>query len=153
MTVLRSLLLALVLAFAGATIGHAQAPAGPPAGMSQEQFDALVEAISKSVVERLKADGIPATAAPAKSGKAAPVAAAKPATPKVAVADKPDEFAIFLHQAGRVIVALPEVGRRLALLPGLLDARQRGGAGPFAFLLLLGPVSYTHLTLPTKRIV
>jgi hypothetical protein len=112
MTVLRSLLLALVLAFAGATMSHAQAPAGPPAGMTQEQFDALVDAISKSVAERLKAEGIPAGAAPAKSGKAAPAASPKPAPPRVAVADRPDEFAIFLHQAGRVIVALPEVGRR-----------------------------------------
>ena len=83
MILLRSLLLALVLAFAGATMSHAQAPADLPAGMTQEQFDALVEAISKSVAERLKAEGIPAAAAPAKSGKAAPAATPKPAPPKV----------------------------------------------------------------------
>jgi small-conductance mechanosensitive channel len=145
MTALRSLLLALVLAFATTTMSHAQAPAGPPAGMTQEQFDALVDAISKSVVERLKAAGIPSAATPAKSGKAAPAASPNPAPPKAA-ADKPDEFAIFLHQAGRVIVALPEVGRRLATLTGLLDARQRGGNGAFAFLLLLGLIAAVALT-------
>ncbi len=139
-------MLALVLAFAGTTMSHAQAPADLPAGMTQEQFDALVDAISKSVAERLKAEGIPSAAAPAKSGKAAPAASPKPAPPKVAAADRPDEFAIFLHQAGRVIVALPEVGRRLASLPGLLDARPRGGNGPFAFLALLGLIAAVAVT-------
>jgi moderate conductance mechanosensitive channel len=146
MTILRSLLIASLLALASVTTSHAQAPSGLPAGMTQEQFDALVEAISKSVAEKLKAEGAAPAAAPTKSGKAAPAAAAKPAAPKVAAADKPDEFAIFLHQAGRVIVALPEVGRRLALLPGLLDARQRGGNGPLAFLLLLGLIAAVAVT-------
>jgi moderate conductance mechanosensitive channel len=146
MTILRSLLLALALALASATASQAQAPADLPAGMTQEQFDVLVEAISKSVAQKLKAEGIPAAAAPAKTGKGAAAAPAHPAAPRVALADRPDEFAIFLHRAGRVVVAFPELGRHLGLLPGLLDARPRGGTGPFAFLLLLGLIAAAAVT-------
>jgi len=145
MTALRSLLLALVLAFTGAAMGHAQAPGGLPSGMTQEQFDTLVDAISKSVAEKMKAEGVPSAAAPGKSGKAAPAAPSPPASTKAAAAG-PDEFAIFLRQAGRVAGALPEVGRRLASLPGVLDARPRGGTGPFAFLALLGLIAAIAVT-------
>jgi len=145
MTALRSLVLALVLALVSLTAGHAQAPADLPPGMTQQQFDALVEAISKSVAEKLKVEGSAPAAAPAKSGKAAPAPAPKVIITKLP-ADKPDEFAVFLRQTGRVVMALPEVGRRLAMLPGLIDARPRGGAGPFAFLALLGLIAAIAVT-------
>ena len=49
------LTLALFLSAAGA---GAQTPAAPPAGMTPEQFNALVDAISNSVTEKLKAEGV-----------------------------------------------------------------------------------------------
>ena len=47
------LTLGLLLGAAGA---GAQTPATPPAGMTQDQFNALVDAISNSVAEKLKAE-------------------------------------------------------------------------------------------------
>jgi len=57
MIALRSFILTLVVALVPSVASHAQAPAASPPGISEEQFDALVNAISKSVVERLKAEG------------------------------------------------------------------------------------------------
>src|SRR5262245_57457838 len=66
-------LLVLSLFFLGAAGAGAQTPATPPAGMTQEQFNALVDAISNSVAEKLKAEEAqPAT-------PAAPPPAAAPA--------------------------------------------------------------------------
>ncbi len=59
-TLLRVLVLAFSLIALGTVGAIAQTPATPPAGMTQEQFDSLVEAISKSVAEKLKADAKPA---------------------------------------------------------------------------------------------
>jgi hypothetical protein len=50
---------------------YAQTPATPPAGMTQEQFDLLVDAISNLVAEKLKAEGVLAKPQP-KTGKGAP---------------------------------------------------------------------------------
>src|SRR5262249_59926581 len=59
--------------FLGATGAGAQTPATPPAGMTPEQFNALVDAISNSVAEKLKAEEAqPAT--PAAPPAAAPAA-------------------------------------------------------------------------------
>ncbi|MDP1749371.1 MAG: hypothetical protein Q8L22_07930, partial [Reyranella sp.] len=56
----------------------AQAPVAVPSGMTQEQFDSLVDAISNSVTEKLRAEGVPAAAPPA----TAPPGAAPAAAPK-----------------------------------------------------------------------
>jgi len=67
---LRSIAAAMSVLLASAVMAHAQAPATPPPGMTQQQFDSLVDAISNSVTEKLKAEGVPA--APAGSPAAAP---------------------------------------------------------------------------------
>ena len=73
--VVRSLVLVLSLvlgiAFQAAAQSSVQSPAVPPAGLSQQQFDSLVEAISNSVSEKLKAEG---AGAPAKLAAPAPAA-------------------------------------------------------------------------------
>src|SRR5882757_1805453 len=110
MTALRSIALAISLLLTTAVGLHAQSPAALPPGMTQEQFDTLVDSISKSVAEKLKAEGVPAAQTPApaaKSGKgsAAPKAAAAPKSkpPRIEGEEAPDEFAVFFEQAQRVV--------------------------------------------------
>lgn len=43
---LRLIAAAMSVLLASAVMAHAQAPAAPPPGMTQEQFDSLVDAIS-----------------------------------------------------------------------------------------------------------
>ena len=80
MTVLRSIAMAtlvlLATAFAGAGLAQTTSPpkaqTALPPNMSQEQFDSLVNAITKSVLEKLKAEGAPAGGTPpAKPGRRA----------------------------------------------------------------------------------
>ena len=142
-----------VLVLLSGTVAHAQAPAAPPtapAGMSQQQFDALVEAISNSVTEKLKAEGkaapAPAPAAPAPPAPAASSSKSKtkPPPPQVirtGLPEGPGPVAIFIEKAGHVVAAVPELGRRLASIPGLLDQSAQGGRGTSSFLLLLGLVA------------
>ena len=125
MSALRSIALAISLLLAGVVAVHAQAPAAAPSGMTQQQFDSLVDAISKSVAEKLKADGI----------------AAPPKTAKPAAAASPDAFGAFFAHASEAARAVPTLGRQFATIPGLLDESERGGRGPIAFLLLLGLVA------------
>jgi small-conductance mechanosensitive channel len=133
--------MAMSLLLASTITLQAQAPAAAPPGMTQQQFDALVDAISKSVTERLKAEGI--GAAPAAAPRKA--AAAAPKVVKVAVNEGPDEFAVFFGQADKTVSAIPALGRQFAAIPGLLDERERGGRGPAVFLLLLGLVAVVAL--------
>ena len=74
MFLLRSVGIALAALIASCTYASAQTPAAPPPGMTQEQFNSLVEAISDSVTEKLKAEGV--TTAPAAAPAAAPAPAA-----------------------------------------------------------------------------
>ncbi|MDP1749133.1 MAG: mechanosensitive ion channel, partial [Reyranella sp.] len=112
-------------------------------------FDSLVDAISNSVTEKLRAEGVPAAAPPATAPPgAAPAAAPKsskaPPPPKIIktpVKEGPDEFAVFFQRAGQVVLALPVLGRHLAAIPSLLDQRAEGGAGAGRLLLLLALVS------------
>ena len=141
---LRSIAAAVSVLLASAVMAHAQAPAAPPPGMTQEQFDSLVDAISNSVTEKLKAEGVPAgsassPAAQPKAGKGAP--AAKPKIVITAIDDEPDEFGLFFERAKGVAQALPILGTQLAVIPGLLDQRSSGGRGTWAFVLLLGLVA------------
>lgn len=111
--------------------------------MSQDQFDALVDAISKSVADKLKAEGAltkpaPAPAPPAaqsKGGKGAP--APKPTIQKIPPKEGPSEVSIFLHHAKIVALAFPVLGERLAAIPGILNQRDADGRGPGEFFLLL----------------
>jgi small-conductance mechanosensitive channel len=123
---LSALALAIGLLVAAVGAGQAQAPKAPkpapPANLTQKQYDALVDTITQSVAEKLKADGITSPAKP-------------PA------AEGPDEFAAFFERASGDVRAIPALGRQFAIIPGLLDESEHGGRGSTAFLLLLGLVA------------
>lgn len=146
MIALRSIIVATFILVTAVTGAQAQSPGSLPAGMTQEQFNALVDAISNSVTDKLKAEGIPATPAAAPPA-AAPAPAAKtskaPPPPKIIktpIKEGPDEITIFIERGTRVIMAIPTLGRHLAAIPGLLDQSANGGRGPASLLLLLGLV-------------
>ena len=116
--------------------------------MTQEQFNALVDAISNSVTEKLKAEGAPAAPAAAAPAPAAPAASSKSKSSKPAptivltpIPEGPGAFAVFIERAGGVIRAIPVLGHHLAAIPGLLDLSAQGGRGTSGFLLLLGLVA------------
>jgi small-conductance mechanosensitive channel len=95
--------------------------------MPQEQFDALVNAISRSVLEKLKSEGLPAQGA----------APAKPAPSGAASHEEPDEISRFLQQAATVMQATPVFGEHLAAIPPMLDESATGGRGLGRLLLVL----------------
>jgi small-conductance mechanosensitive channel len=119
--------LCLILA---ATIGGgASAQTTPaPTPIPQDQFDALVKAITQSVLEKLKAEGTPAP---------------KPAEQKhgrfdANAAEPPDDITLFVRQAGHVMsVGIPAFFTALAEFATALDSSSRGGLGRSRFLLLL----------------
>lgn len=148
MNTLRSLVLAVSLALGIVAQAGAQTAEAPPAGLTQQQFDSLVDAISNSVSEKLKAEG--AVAPAAKPAAAAPAAsdskskAKAPPPPKIVHVEPktgPDPFVAFINGAEKVFHALPVVGAQLALIPTLLDQRAQGGRGSSTFLLLLCAVA------------
>ena len=155
MFLLRSVGIALAALIASCTYASAQTPAPPPPGMTQEQFNSLVDAISDSVTEKLKAEGVTTAPAAAPAAAPAPAAASKsksskgpPPGPKVVVTsikDRPDEFGIFLEKASHLPAALPVLGAKIASIPSLLDRSAHGGRGASAFLLLLGAVAVAAL--------
>ena len=118
--IFRASALILVLALGAAEL-RAQTAAVPPPGMTQEQFDALVDAISNSVAQKLKADGNhdTETGAGKPKGKGAP--AAKAEVVRTPPKQGPGEFAIFLQRAGKVAAAFPVLGRQLDVAAGGLD--------------------------------
>ena len=140
---------ALVLIF-GVILGtselHAQPTPAPPAGMTQEQFDMLVDAISKSVVDKMKAEGGPAaTPDPAtkpKSGKGAPPPQIVRTPPK----QGPSDFTIFLRNFGKTLAAVPVAGEQFGLLVSNLHRRSEGGLGAGAFVIILGLVGAAAVT-------
>jgi small-conductance mechanosensitive channel len=123
---LRAILFVLALVCA-APMAIAQTAAQPPAGMSQADFDRLVEAISQSVVQKLKADGsVPAKAAapaPKPSGDAQEAVAAG--------------FAEFFSRGKAVVLALPAFLVEAARIPGALDRSDAGGKGFFLYMAML----------------
>ena len=145
--VLRNLLVAAIVWLTSLTALHAQTAVPPPAGLSQEQFKALDDAISDSVTEKLKAQGtVPATDAKTDS-KAPPISSAKgskpPAGPKIIITtpkEGPNAFAVFIEDARRVWRATPVMLSQIGLIPGLLDQRGPGNRGAGTFIALLGAV-------------
>jgi len=119
--------LALILATVIGGGASAQTPPAPPP-IPQDQFDALVKAITQSVLEKLKAEKPPAS---------------KPAEEKHSrfdadTAQAPDDFTLFLRQAGHVMsVGVPALINTLVDFGGALDDRAHGGLGATRFLLLL----------------
>ncbi|MHB2165811.1 mechanosensitive ion channel family protein [Alsobacter sp. R-9] len=130
---LRALLLVLTLALGAGSAAAQQAAAPPPPGLSQADFDRLVDAISQSVVERLRKEG--AVASPA-GGQAPAAEARRPPSsegPDAAAAG----FAEFFSRGGTILLAMPSFFSELARIPGALDRSHEGGRGVFVFLLLL----------------
>ena len=117
MRLLHLALATLIVLLAPYTASRAQT--APPAGLTQEQMDAMVSAITKSVLEQLKAQP--------------PVAPA--ATPPAA--DGPDAVDQLVQNARTRVGAIPDFGRGLVRLAEQLDAGGHGGRGAGVFLLLL----------------
>ena len=143
MNALRSLVMALMLAAGLGVSAQAQTSAAPPAGLSQQQFDSLVDAISNSVSEKLKSEGaqVP-SAAPAPAPAASEPKSKSKGTPPpkiIHVEPKagPDPFAAFIDGTVKVVRAIPVLGTQLARIPSLLDQKAIGGRGASTFLLLL----------------
>ena len=153
-TITIALAIATGLLFQSAVVGRVEAQTPPPANLTQQQFDALVDAISTSVTEKLKAEGAeaaPGAAAPAppapkpaaaeskggKSGKPPP----GPKIVKMPPKEGPDAFTVFFERAGAVVTATPVMLGQLASIPGRLDRSGQGGRGTGGFLLLLGVIA------------
>lgn len=145
---IRMLLLTVLVAVLGGPAYAQSTPAAPPAGMTQEQFDALVDAISSSVTEKLKAEGAQAPAAVsakpaasdskgAKSGKPPP----GPKIVKMPPKEGPDGFTVFFERTDGVLRAIPVMLGQIASIPGRLDGTAQGGRGTGSFLLLLGIIA------------
>ena len=148
MNALRSLVLAVALALGIVAQAGAQTAEAPPAGLSRQQFDSLVDAISNSVSEKLKAEGavVPSatSAAPAPAASDSKSKSKAPPPPKIVHVEPkagPDPFVAFIHGAEKVFFALPVAGAQIALIPTLLDQRAQGGRGSSTFLLLLCAVA------------
>lgn len=117
----RALALLFALLLTPLTAPWAQSPAPPPPGISQAQMDAVVSAITRSVLEKLKEEAPSVTASPRPAG----------------AADAPDAFDVLLEQTKGLVAAGPAVGRGLTHLVDLLDASAQGGRGHASFFLLL----------------
>lgn len=126
MTALQKILLVMVLLLSPLVPAQAQTAASLPPGMTQEQMDAVVSAITKSVLEKLKDD---------KAATARPAAATSP------TADDADPVDELMRQASGLVRAIPQYGEALSRFAGLLDAgpNDSRGRGTF-FLVLLGVV-------------
>jgi small-conductance mechanosensitive channel len=148
--ILRILALAISLIVLGSAASYAQAPTAAPAGMTQQQFDSLVDAISKSVADKLKAEGVhapapaPEPASKAKSGKGAP--APPPHIIRTPPKQGPGEFAIFLQNFGKALAAVPAAGAQFATLVSELHRRPEGGLGAGAFIVVLGLIGAAAVT-------
>ncbi len=111
-------------------VGHiveasGQTPSSPPPGMTQAQFDAMVDAISKAVADKLKKEGAIATPPP------------EPAAPPPAGNVVADQLAAFVDKAEHVFEGAPVLGSNLAAITSLLDESGRGGRSVRQFFLLL----------------
>ena len=111
-------ILALILVAAIGGGVNAQTPA-PPTPLPQDQFDALVKAITQSLFEKLKAES---------------VAAPKPAEEKhsrfeVDAKEAPDDITLFVRQAGHVVsVGVPALITTFVDFGAALDSGQVGYA-------------------------
>ena len=139
MTTLRLIALAMILLVGTIVAVEGQTPSPLPPGMTQDQFDAMVDAIGKALVVKLKNEGVLSTPAPTPS---------QPAAAGNVVAD---ELAAFLEKAEHVLRAVPTLGTYLASIPRRLDNGRQGGRGPLGFLLLL--VLVAGLALAAERVL
>src|SRR5260370_27508718 len=97
MTALRLIMLAMLLLVGDIVAVYGQAPSALPPGMTQDQFDSMVDAMGKALVVKLRSEG----ALPA------PVPATAP--PQAAVAGNLVAYSLtaFLENADHVLPPLP----------------------------------------------
>ncbi len=100
----------------------------PPPGMTQQQFDSLVDAISRAVVTRLKEQGAVVTG---KSDRAADDVGAQPSE------NFENRVAMFMARARQVLSSYPALAWEIAGIPAALDLSGSGGHGLWQFLLML----------------
>src|ERR1700730_7804556 len=105
MTALRLIALAMILLVGSIVAVDGQTPSPLPPGMTQDQFDAMVDAIGKALVVKLKNEGVLSAPAPA------------PPQPAVASNMVADELAAFLEKAEHVLGAGPTAGPHLDSIP------------------------------------
>lgn len=127
MIAMRSIAVAVVLLAAAFHEKPVHAQDAAPPNMPQEQFDALVNAISRSVLEKLKAEGLPAQG----------TTSAKPGPADAGRREEPDKIDVFLQRAATVLQATGALGEHLAAIPSMLDESANGGRSLGRFLLLL----------------
>ena len=119
-------LLLLVVPMAGTAFGQD----GTPQPLPKQQFDELVNAITQSVLEKLKGQ-------PPAAPKAAP---ASRSLFDPAREDEPDEISLLFRQAATSLRAVPQLGGTLAAFRHELDRSSQGGMGRQAFLLFLAGI-------------
>jgi len=136
MTALRLIAFAMILLAGTMVAASGQTPSALPPGMTQEQFDATVDAVAKALVVKLKNEGV--LAAPA------PVATPPQAAPAGNVVA--DELAAFFDKAGHVLHAVPTFGTYLAAIPRLVDESPRGGRGALRLVLTLAVLTGVALS-------
>jgi len=100
MNALRLIMLATLLLVGDVVAVHGQTPSALPPGMTQDQFDAMVDAIGKALVVKLRNEG----ALPV------PVSPAAPSQSEVAGNVVADRLAAFLEKAEHVLRAVPTLG-------------------------------------------
>jgi moderate conductance mechanosensitive channel len=129
--VLKKIALAVVGLVLAATLGtSAFAQGSAPPAMPQQQFDELVNAITKSVLEKLKSEPPPASK-PVPASRS-PFDASNP--------EDPDEITLFFARATATLKAVPELGHYLGEFRRALDQSANGGMGRRVFLLFLAGV-------------
>src|SRR5258705_13150894 len=104
MMALRIIVLVMTLIVGNIVEVCGQTPSTLPPGMTQAQFDAMVDAISKAVAEKLKREGAVATPAP--------TTASAPVRPSTAAAGNmvADHLAAFVDKAEQVFQGAPILG-------------------------------------------
>ena len=122
---IRALIVALAMV-CGIAAAVAQQPAPPPAGLSQQQFDQLVDSITRAVRDRLGPDAKPATATapapPAAGAGASPHGLGTSGSLDMSSSGLFDRFKAVLAAAPNVA---PEVAATITYLVG--DPSNRGG--------------------------
>src|SRR5689334_2652969 len=132
----------------------AQTNSRPPAGMTQQQYDELVQSVGESVLQTLTDKGLVAKPS-ASSSEAKPIEIDEEAL----VAERVREA---LGEVPKVLGSYPEVWTDLANLPKRLDGTPAGRRGLWAYLgllvimlaaALLAEASVGHLTLAKRKVI
>ena len=137
-TVSRALLLILLLLFPKGSMAAEPPPPLPP-GMTQLQFDQLVESIARAVAKKLDDEGVTSSKANKNAddkAKPSSALAEDQATDPTSV-----RVTAFVSRAEAVLSAYPALRSNFARIPVLLDQSPRGGRSLWGFLALLTSVA------------